>query len=212
MHIASPEEILEFWFEDPPPDLQALMAKARRWFHGSEAFDREVIARFGSTVAAAMNGELDAWSASPRSRLALVIILDQFTRNVFRGTPLTYAGDARAQDLALRSFADGTADQLAFIEQFFLSMPLLHAESLSLQRRETEIAKHLAARAPELYRPMTAMHLEQTAKYLGVIERFGRFPHRNEILGRESTPEELAFLIDWAENAPPAGMRRRAEG
>jgi uncharacterized protein (DUF924 family) len=208
MPIASPEDILAFWFEDPPSDLEALMAKARRWFQGGEAVDREVIMRYGSTVAAAVKGELDAWSAHPRSRLALVIVLDQFTRNVFRGTPLTYAGDARAQDLALRSFTDGTAEQLAFIEQLFLSMPLLHAESLYLQRRVSEIAKQLAASAPDVYRPMTPMHLEQTAKYRGIIERFGRFPHRNEILGRESTPEERAFLVDWAKNAPPAAMQK----
>jgi uncharacterized protein (DUF924 family) len=207
MHIAPAEEILEFWFGEPPSDHQALMAKARRWFQGGEAVDREIIGRFARTVHAAVKGELDAWSSSPRARLALVIVLDQFTRNVFRGTPLTYAGDARAQDLALRSFTDGTSEQLVFIEQLFLSMPMLHAESLYLQRRVSGIAKRLAARAPEVYRAMTPMHLEQTAKYLGVIERFGRFPHRNALLGRETTPEELAFLSDWAEKAPPAGMR-----
>jgi uncharacterized protein (DUF924 family) len=97
---------------------------------------------------------------------------------------------------ALEAFADGIADKLMFVEQLFLSMPLLHAENLFLQRREAEIAKELAAKAPDPYKPMSAMHVEQSAKYSSVIERFGRFPHRNEIVGRMSTPEETEFLAD----------------
>jgi uncharacterized protein (DUF924 family) len=203
----SPEDVLEFWFGIPPADEQELMQKVRRWFHGGDALDREVVAGFADAVDAALGGGLDAWSSSPRGRLALVILLDQFTRSVFRGTSRVYAGDARAQELALEAFDDGSAEELSFVEQLFLSLPLLHAESLALQEREAQIAAALAAKAPSLWRPMSAMHLEQSAKYRRVIERFGRFPHRNAILGRSSTPQEIEFIVDWDEKAPPTGAR-----
>jgi uncharacterized protein (DUF924 family) len=203
----SPEDVLEFWFGIAPADERGLMEKVRRWFHGGDALDREVVAGFADAVDAALGGRLDAWRSSPRGRLALVILLDQFTRSVFRGTPRVYAGDARAQQLVLEAFADGSAEELPFVEQLFLSLPLLHAESLVLQDREAQIATALAAKAPPLWKPMSAMHLEQSAKYRRVIERFGRFPHRNAILGRSSTPEEIEFLADWEAKAPPAGAR-----
>lgn len=206
MPDVSPEDILEFWFGTAPADEQELMAKIRRWFDGGEALDREVVTRFADAVAAAISGGLDDWAASPHGRLALVILLDQFTRNVFRGTPRMYAGDARAQALALEAFDDGPVDELGFVEQLFLSLPLLHSESRMHQEREWAIARALAAKVPPLFAPMSAMHLEQSAKYRGVIARFGRFPHRNALLGRASTPEEIAFLADWEAKAPPAGM------
>jgi uncharacterized protein (DUF924 family) len=207
MTLASPDEILDYWFGEPAREGAELMTKIRRWFQGGEETDREIDERFGATVAAALDRRLDGWAEVPRTRLALVLLLDQFTRNVYRGTPRMYEGDGYAQSLAKTSFDDGSAAELSFIEQLFLSMPLLHAEDLALQRREREIAAELASIAPELYRPMCAMHREQTAKYTGVIERFGRFPHRNAILGRTSTPEELELLADWAEKAPPSGAR-----
>ena len=206
MPDASPEDVLDFWFGTAPADEGELTAKIRRWFQGGDAFDREVVGRFTNAVGAAVAGTLEAWRASPRGRLALVILLDQFTRNVFRGTPRMYAGDARAQALALEAFADGTADPLPFVEQLFLSLPLLHSESLAHHDREAEIARALAPTAPPLFRPMAAMWLEQSAKYRGVIARFGRFPHRNALLGRASTPEETEFLVDWEAKAPPEGM------
>ena len=112
-----------------------------------------------------------------------------------------FAGDARAQALALEAFADGTADRLTWVEQLFLSMPLLHAESLELQEREATIASVLARQAPRPFDVMAAMHLEQSAKYRAMVARFGRFPHRNEVLGRASTPEEVEFLADWTAKA-----------
>jgi len=203
----SQQDVLEFWFGIAPADEQELMQKFRRWFHGGDALDREVVAGFAHAVDAALGGRLDAWSSRPRGQLALVILLDQFTRSVFRGTPRVYAGDERAQELALEAFGDGIAEKLPFVEQLFLSLPLLHAESLTLQDREAQIATALATMAPPLWKPMSAMLLEQSAKYRRVIERFGRFPHRNAVLGRSSTPEEIDFLVDWDVKAPPAGAR-----
>jgi uncharacterized protein (DUF924 family) len=205
MPNVSPEDVLELWFGTAPADERELMAKIRRWFQGGDELDRKIVTRFADAVNTAVDGGLDAWGSSPRGRLALVLLLDQFTRNVFRGTPRMYAGDARAQELAVEAFAGGDADELAFVEQLFLSLPLLHAESLALQDRAAEIARALAPKATSLWKSMSAMHLEQSAKYRGVIERFGRFPHRNAILGRSSTPEEIEFLADWEMKAPPSG-------
>jgi uncharacterized protein (DUF924 family) len=203
----SPDEVLEFWFGAPASDESQVMAKIRRWYQGGPDMDREVLARFGASVDAAMRGDLDAWAETARGRLALVLVLDQFTRNAFRNQARMYAGDAHAQRLALEAFDGGSARELSFVEQLFLSLPLLHSETLEHQRRESAIARELAEIAPPAYRKMSGMHLEQAAKYLQIIERFGRFPHRNAILGRVSTDEEVAFLADWAEKAPPSGAR-----
>ena len=206
MPTTSPEEILEFWFGHPAAEEHELMAHIVRWFRGGDGFDREVVRRFALAVEVAVRGGFEGWQSTARGRLALVILLDQLTRNVHRGSPLTFAGDARAQALALEGFADGSASGLDFVEQVFLSLPLLHSESLAHQEREAEIAKSIVAQAPPLYAPMAAMLLEQSAKFLAVVRRFGRFPHRNALLGRMSRPEEIAFLLDWDARRPPAGM------
>lgn len=201
----SADEVLEFWFGTPVTSEAEAMAKAQRWFNGGKAMDREVKARFGETIEAALTGKLDAWASTPRGRLALVIVLDQLTRNAFRGQPRTYAGDAKAQRLASEAFDAGLDQTLSCVERMFLSMPLLHAEDTALQRRSAELARSIGASAPALYARGAGMHLEQANKYLAIVTRFGRFPHRNETLGRRSTAEEEAFLLDWAEKAAPRG-------
>ena len=198
------DEVLEFWFGTPATNEAELMHKLRRWFAGGD-MDREIRERFGDTVAAAVAGELDGWAAEPRGRLALVILLDQLTRNTMRNQPAMYAGDAKAQRLSLEAFDQGLDKELAWIERVFLAMPLAHSEDVGLQRRGSEIAHVRAADVQPPYEKMSAMGLEQTEKYLGVIERFGRFPHRNAILGRTSTPEEEEFLRTWGERQAPRG-------
>lgn len=181
------------------------MARVRRWFLGGPALDAEITERFGAAVEAAVEGGLESWMTTPRGRLALVIVLDQLTRNVFRDQRRMYAGDARAQRIAEDSFSDGTAEKLELIERLFLSMPLLHAEDLALQDRLASLTDTFEAEAPPLYRPMVAMHREQSSKFRAVIARFGRFPHRNQVLGRDTTPEEAEFLVDWRKKGPPKG-------
>jgi uncharacterized protein (DUF924 family) len=210
MDSISPPEVLSFWFDPPADSDEALMEKIRRWFMGGPAMDAEVSERFGAAVEAAVEGGFEDWMDSAEGRLALVILLDQLTRNCYRDQARMYAGDARAQQIALASFADGTAEQLGFVEQLFLSMPLLHAEDLQLQHRLAELSARFEAGAPPLYRTMAAMHREQSAKFTSVISRFGRFPHRNAIHGRDTTPEETEFLRDWATKGPPSGAPRPA--
>lgn len=201
------QAVLDFWFGSGAENAEEVMAMAQRWFRGGAALDQEVTQRFGSLVEAALRGELDDWARTPRGRVALVLVLDQFTRHVFRGDPRSHAGDARAQRLALEAFDRGLDQGLAFPEKTFLAMPLLHAEDLGLQERLATILEGFGADVPTPYGPMHEAQVEQSEKYREVIRRFGRFPHRNEILGRPSTPEELEFLRDWHEKMPPREAR-----
>jgi uncharacterized protein (DUF924 family) len=171
------EAVLGFWFG-------ADDVERPEWFRADPAFDREIATRFGAAIDAALAGELDAWADTPRGALARIVLLDQFTRNAFRGTPRAFAGDALALAAARRMVREGQDDALTPMQRQFAYMPFEHAEDLEAQR---EGVKLIGAKAP-------ASQLEWAVKHHDVIARFGRFPHRNEILGRESTPEEVAFL------------------
>jgi uncharacterized protein (DUF924 family) len=205
--MSSPDAILQFWFEQPATDLAQLRGKLRRWFMGGQELDTQIRERFGDTIEDALAGKLDHWASDTRGRLALIIILDQFTRGVFRDTPRAYAGDAAAQRLALEAFDRSLDEQLSTEEQNFLIMPLAHSENVHHQERGAQLMARMVDSAPAELRPVFSMGTEQTNKYLGIIRRFGRFPHRNAILGRASTPEEVEFLRDWADNAAPTGAR-----
>ncbi len=205
--VRSADDVLDFWFGQPATTPDELMAKIRRWFRGGPELDKEISEGFGDTVRAALEGKLDAWAETVRGRLALVIVLDQFTRNVYRNNAKTYAGDDKAQQLAVAAFDEGLDTELGGIERMFLSMPLLHSEKIEHQKRVNAIAKENAKRARPIESKIFEMNLEQAVKYEGIVSRFGRFPHRNVILGRTSTPEELEFLKDWAEKQPPTGVR-----
>jgi uncharacterized protein (DUF924 family) len=204
-YVATPEDVLAFWFGAPVASEEDSIARARRWFRGGEAFDAEVRGRFLGTIEAALRGELDAWSRTVTGRLALVLVLDQLTRNAFRGTPRTWAGDACALALANAALAGNVDADLPFEQRVFLGMPLLHAEDLLAQRRSHARALGLRTVAPMHLRRIADAHAEQAAKYLDVISRFGRFPFRNEVLGRVSTQEEVAFLATFV--AAPAALR-----
>jgi uncharacterized protein (DUF924 family) len=187
------EEILEFWFGEGDP-IQAFLARQEAWFKADPAFDAELGRRFGKTLEAAIRGELDPWKASARGRLALILCLDQFSRNLFRGKPEAFAQDPAALALVLEGLERGTDAALSVPERAFFYMPLQHAEDPSIQELSVRSFERLAEGAPAAIRS----HLEGFAAYArghrDIIARFGRFPHRNRVLGRESTPEETAFL------------------
>jgi uncharacterized protein (DUF924 family) len=205
--MSTPDEILSFWLEEPAQDADALKQQMRRWYMGGAELDAEIDRRFGADVREAVAGGKTEWEAAIRDRLALVILLDQFTRSVFRDKPEMYGGDARAQELALDAFDRGLDRPLAHVERMFLMMPLLHAEDLAMQERSVELMAKNVADSPEALRPIFGMGIEQSKKYRDIIGRFGRFPHRNAILGRESTEAELELLRDWKDRAPPSGMK-----
>jgi uncharacterized protein (DUF924 family) len=197
------EDVLAFWFGAPATSERELGAKVKRWYMGGEVEDAAIRERFPDAVERALASELDTWAESPRGRLALILLLDQMTRSLFRGTPRAFAGDARAQRLTLDMLESGTDGGLTFEERHFVFMPLLHAEDATLLDRYNELFPRAVARAPQWAQRLLADGIEQGRKYRDVFARFGRFPHRNEALGRASTPGEVEFLKTWAERATP---------
>lgn len=180
-----PEAILEFWFGRPG---SAGYGDSRdEWFRKSPAFDAVIRERFGTAIETALAGGFADWT-SPRPALARILLLDQFTRNAFRDTPRAFAGDPLALTLAREAVARGDDDQLVAVERSFLYLPFVHAESAGAQERALELFRRLRETSG-LAEPL--MWAERHAR---VIQLFGRFPHRNSILGRESTAEEIAFL------------------
>ncbi|MBK7972770.1 MAG: DUF924 domain-containing protein [Deltaproteobacteria bacterium] len=188
--------LLRFWFGD---DLEAPSVTpdiVRRWFAGGAAMDAECARHFGDDLAAAARGELDGWVATPRGRLALVLLLDQLSRNVWRATPAAFAQDAAARRLAAEAVERGEDRVLTAPQRVFLYLPFEHGESLADQRQSVALFEALARDVPEPDRALFEHFADYARRHAVVIERFGRFPHRNAVLGRESTTEELAFLAE----------------
>ena len=192
--IATPETILDYWFGTPGTALEIAERQTKLWFGKLPEKDREVSERFTPTFNAAIAGSLDDWATSPRGRLALVIVLDQFPHHIHRDTPDAFAQDAKALSLSLAALAGGEDQSLALIERVFLYLPLEHAESIAMQDLSVEQYQQLVDEAPESERALFANFLDYAHKHREVVLRFGRFPHRNAILGRSSSAEEIEFL------------------
>jgi uncharacterized protein (DUF924 family) len=180
----APEEVLSFWFDDVVGD--DFKTRSHVWFGKNPAFDTDIQKRFGSLRADAAAGKLTDWERSARAALGLVIVLDQFPRNIFRGTPQAFATDAMALATAKRAIENGFDRQLRPVERLFLYLPFEHAESLADQERSVALSRTLGDPGS----------LDYAERHRAIIARFGRFPHRNAILGRASTPEEIAFLAE----------------
>jgi len=188
------EDVLRFWFGSLGPDGTVDEAHRAQWFAASVEVDRRCREAFEADLERAARGELDHWSATPPGQLALIVLLDQFSRNIYRGTARAFAQDAKALALCLEGLERGTDRLLRPIERVFFYMPLQHAEDRDAQRRSVECFEGLLAEVSPLQRPLFEDFLDYARRHGAVIERFGRFPHRNAILGRPSTAEELAFL------------------
>lgn len=188
-----PEAILDLWFGDASYDPAKARAREALWFASAET-DALIRQRFAATIEAAARGDLASWTDAPRSALALVVLLDQFTRNVGRGTARAFAHDAQAFETARQAVASGHFARLSPVEQSFLILPYEHSESLEHQRESVRLYADVAQAAPVVWRPLLEYYLEFAKQHLALIERFGRFPHRNRVLGRESTPAERAYL------------------
>lgn len=195
---AGADDILEFWLGAARPGNAQALHKRQQWFTKSDAFDAEMRQRFGATVQAALDGQLDGWAREPWGRLALILLLDQFTRNIHRGTPQAFAGDPQALALALGAMESGMDLQLPEVLRIFVYLPLEHAEDPAMQRRSVLAfaalvqATELAGDA-DLRQFMQGTH-DYAWRHQEVIARFGRFPHRNAVLGRVSTPGEVDYL------------------
>lgn len=188
------EKILEFWFGTFPNAWTGDASKLDMWFKNGPDYDSEIFSRFGSDYFRAIDGELDSWAESPRGRLALIILLDQFSRHIHRGSAEAFAQDEKSQQLCIEGISAGDDQNLHPVERSFFYLPLEHAEDLERQNLAIEAYSQLIQDVPEQYRQPFESALEWAQKHHYVIERFGRFPELNEILGRESTDEELAFL------------------
>jgi len=169
------DAVLQFWFEESFP---------RQWFQKDDDFDAEIRKRFGKLHAQAVSGELSGWRASAGGRLAEIIVLDQFSRNLHRVSPQAFAYDGMALVLAQEAVAAGADRQLSSSERAFLYMPYMHSESAVVHEEAVRLFSQ----------PGLESNLDFELKHKAIIDRFGRYPHRNAVLGRDSTDAELAFL------------------
>ena len=188
------ENVLNFWFGPSGSAAEIARRQRRLWFSKSAANDQAVIEQFAATLLAASAGQLDHWSNTPRERLALIIVLDQFPHHIHRNQTRAFATDPQAMALCLAALAAGENQQLAPIEQVFLYLPLEHAESNAMQDQSVLLFEKLADEAAADERALFDDFLNYARKHRDVVARFGRFPHRNALLGRASTDDELEFL------------------
>ena len=186
--------VLEFWLGAPVPTDASALTRQPLWFTKSDALDQEIRSRFGDWVRDARAGRLDGWAETAHGRLALVVLLDQFSRNAWRGQPESFAGDAQALALALAAQDNGHWDAVAPLARFFLALPLEHAEDPALQARSVALFQQLVAQATPETQPVLAGALDYAQQHQDVVARFGRFPHRNAVLGRASTEQEKTYL------------------
>ena len=175
------DTVLDFWFAGPDP--------ARKWFTKDPAFDAEIRSKFDALRAEAASGALDAWRSTARGSLALIVLLDQFSRNMFRDDPRAFETDGQALAITRELLASGKLDELTLQQRSIALMPLMHSEDRDVQRESVAQFGKLAD-ADAAYKSS----LDYAKMHADIIERFGRFPHRNAVLGRETTAEEKEFL------------------
>ena len=188
------QPVLEFWFGESLEQGWPERSRNGLWFRADAGVDQEIRERFGAMVDAAVEKEWVDWEAKPLSRLALILLLDQFPRNIYRGSAEAFSGDHRAVTLAMEGIARGMDRKLPWIGRVFFYMPLMHAEDLDLQDECLAAFRQLRDDMPDNLREQVEGNIAFAQEHRDIIDRFGRFPHRNVALGRQSSAEELAFL------------------
>lgn len=200
---ATPAAPIEFWFgsvdlHHPPPE-----PLRKRWFQRSDRFDEEIRSRFGTAVELALNGQLADWRDTLVGQLGLILLCDQFTRNIYRGSAKAFAGDAQALEISQALVRDNAHTQLGLHQRAFAGMPLEHSELAEVQNQSVayfdQIQRDYAANSPDSTEKDAKAATEYyrfAVAHQNVIQQFGRYPHRNQALGRQSTPEEQ----DWLDN------------
>ena len=203
---ARAQEVLQFWFGSKPYTTAQVAQRSRLWFGNPNApeltpqTDELIQGQFAPLMAAAARGELESWESSPRRRLALILLLDQFPRNVFRGTRAAFSQDARALRLAVSGMQFGADAALDPLERMFFYMPLMHAESLEVQDESVAAFRRLLDEAQPELRSYFEGCLRYAQQHRELIARFGRFPHRNRILERDSSNAEIEYLTSERED------------
>ena len=195
MRIETSDSLLDFWIGEAADDAEAAAARNRLWFRKSFETDTLIAERFGDTLSALAGGLAYDWAVkSPRARLAAIIAFDQFPRNMFRGTPAAFEFDARALDLCTHGILLAEDMGLKPVERKFYYLPLEHSERIGDQELSVKAFGAALTSAPDAFKPIMQDALDYAHRHHETITRFGRFPHRNTILGRTSTEAEVAWL------------------
>ncbi|HET6629630.1 MAG TPA: DUF924 family protein [Woeseiaceae bacterium] len=187
-------KVLSFWFKDHELTAPQIDARMETWFGEDPVFDHEIEKEFAGDVEAASSGALEHWARQPQGRLALILLLDQFRRNIYRGTAKAFEKDKLALKLCVEGAMEKKDKGLTPIQRVFFYMPLQHAESLKVQAKSVEIFRKLADAVSPTYHETFETIVQFAELHRDIIERFGRFPHRNKLLGRKNTPEEEEYL------------------
>ncbi|GJL84036.1 MAG: hypothetical protein DHS20C01_36700 [marine bacterium B5-7] len=195
--------VIHYWIGNADTDPQSVSEKGAMWFGSSSSVDNTIKTRFGSLVDRALSGGCDDWTVSANGTLALIILVDQFTRNIFRGTADAFSGDSRALELCLEHDDNGTFESFGPMSRVFALMPLQHAENLDIQQRSIKRFEALVESCDDSFRKVLESNAKFARLHHDIIARFGRFPHRNRVLGRTSNAAETAWLAD---DAPTFGQ------
>lgn len=190
------QPLLDWWFGPGVTAAEVTASRAALWFAKQDRQDDQAREQFGARVEQVLVGQLQDWQGGPEGWLATLLLLDQLPRMIFRDTPRAFAGDPLARPLALHGLAQGWDQQLRPIQQVFVYLVLEHAEDLALQNQAVQLFQGLFEQAAIAERELFAGYLDYAERHQRVIAHFGRFPHRNQILGRISSAEELAFLLE----------------
>ncbi|GAB4186161.1 MAG: DUF924 family protein [Wenzhouxiangellaceae bacterium] len=188
------QNIIDYWFGNDDDDAQIAKRQAELWWSKNDDVDSEIKQRFEPLTLAAEAGELDDWLGEPQGRLALILLTDQFPRNMYRDTPDAFRFDPLARQLMLDGLEQGADQALRPIHRLFYYLPLEHSENLAHQQRCVALFRELADAVSADQKPTFTGFIDFAVRHHDIIERFGRFPHRNRILGRQSTAEETEFL------------------
>ena len=197
------DEVLTFWFKEKELSAPQIDGRMDLWFGDDQVFDQQVVNEFANDVERASEGELDHWAHEPRGRLALILLLDQFRRNIYRNTPEAFAKDKLALKLCVEGAAEKMDKGLSPIQRAFFYMPLQHAESRKVQRKSCEMYRHLAKDVSPTYKETFDTITQFAELHADIVEQYGRFPHRNKVLNRANTAEEDEYLSD---DAPTFGQ------
>ncbi len=188
------QDILSFWFGDAARNLDIIALKSDIWWNKSPSLDADIKERFESVLCALKNNELEDWRETPHGLLAMIILTDQFSRNIYRSTPAAFENDVLATSFCLEGMANRKDIELKLVKRVFFYMPLMHSESSKLQDKSVEQFTNLVDISEPDEKKYFQGNLNYAVKHRDIVRRFGRFPHRNRILGRQSTAEEIEFL------------------
>ncbi len=192
----SARQILSFWLSDTPDDPASAKANHELWFKSTKAGDELIRSSFGNLLSQAESGHLNSWLETDLGKLAVIILLDQFSRNIYRGSAAAFQNDEQALTIASSLVDAGRHEQLGPIQQVFLFLPFEHSENLANQNRCLTLFEKLLSSVDTDWQPLIAGFYEHARQHQEIIERYGRFPHRNKILGRPDNADEKSYFAE----------------